>query len=333
MLFGTSPAMEEVRRLVERAGRALSTVLVVGETGVGKELVAREIHQGKATAKAPWVAVNCAALPGELVESLLFGHEKGAFTGAHQASPGKFREADGGTLFLDEVGELGPAVQAKLLRVLQERVVEPLGGSPRPVRLRVVVATHRDLRQEVEAGRFREDLFYRLSVVTIRVPPLRERPGDIPLLVEHLLARIGDRVGLEVPLVRPELVTYLASCAWPGNVRQLENLLEEMLVLHEGGPLGVSALPREFHKATFLEDFHLPQDPGPSDLPSEAPLVSPPPWLAPGVGPLLRDRLDACERFFLLQALEDSGGRKRQAAEALGISARAMSYYVKKHSL
>jgi DNA-binding NtrC family response regulator len=232
-------------------------------------------------------------------------------------------------LFLDEVGELGASVQAKLLRVLQERVVEPLGGKPYPVRLRVIAATHRDLRREVEAGKFREDLFYRLSVVTVPVPPLRDRSEDVPLLVESLLTRVSERIGLEIPPMRPELVAYLASCRWPGNVRQLENLLEEMLVLHEGGPLGVTSLPRSFHKESFLEEFHFPEE-SPEPVPQRYPSA---PWLAQGVGTLLKDRLDACERHFLLEALEDSRGRKKQAAEALGISARAMSYYVKKHGL
>jgi transcriptional regulator with PAS, ATPase and Fis domain len=336
MLLGDAPSMTEVRRLVERAGRALSTVLVVGETGVGKELVAREIHAGEATRGAPWVAVNCAALPAELVESLLFGHEKGAFTGAQRASRGKFREANGGTLFLDEVGELSLPVQAKLLRVLQEREVEPLGGVAETIRLRVVVATHRDLREEVAARRFREDLFYRLSVVTVHVPPLRERSEDIPKLFHFLLKKVGDRIGLPPPSVREELIDYLASCSWPGNVRQLENLLEEMLVLHEAGPMGLPSLPRSFHKETFLEDFLLPPTVSPPEETTSSgqrESSAPAPWLAEGVGEELKDRLDACERYFLLEALAVSRGKKKLAAEALGISARAMSYYVKKHAL
>ena len=320
--------MQEVRRLIGRAARTLSTVLITGETGVGKELVAQEIHRRGRTRDQAWVPVNCAALPAELVESLLFGHERGAFTGADRARKGKVQEAQGGTLFLDEVGELPLATQAKLLRVLQERVVEPLGGAPQPVQLRVIAATHRDLAAEVAAGRFREDLFYRLSVLVIAVPSLRQRRGEVPGLVRELLVKVAGRIGVPVPRVRRELLEYLSGCEWPGNVRELENLLEEMLVLEEAETLDLDSLPRRFRKQSFLEAFRLPPEP------QEAEPVAPRP-AGSGEAPAgsLKQRLDACEKRFLEEALVASGGRKKEAAEALGISARAMSYYVRKHQL
>jgi two-component system NtrC family response regulator len=236
-----SAAMRRLLDLTDRVAGSDATVLVTGESGSGKELVARRIHVRSARAEGPFVVLNCAAIPGELLESELFGHEKGAFTGAHRARPGRFRQADGGTLFLDEVAELPPALQSKLLRVLQERVVDVVGrDTPVPVNVRVVAATNRELPQLVREGRFREDLLYRLNVVELRVPALRERPEDIPPLVRHFVARFaGDR---DVSVPEP-LLAELLRRPWPGNVRELENACERLVILCAGDTLDVRDLP------------------------------------------------------------------------------------------
>src|SRR5512145_909521 len=219
-----SPQMREIQSIVEQAARADVTVLVCGETGVGKELVARAIHARSPRRRAPFVKVNCAAVPRELLESELFGHERGAFTGAHQRKPGRFEMADGGTIFLDEIGELHPALQAKLLHVLQDGEFSRVGGRNNvTVDVRVICATNRDLVREVAAGRFREDLFYRLNVINILVPPLRERREEIPGLVRYFAERYGRLFNFPEPSISPEDMQALVAHAWPGNIRELEN--------------------------------------------------------------------------------------------------------------
>jgi len=236
-----SEAMRRALELADRVAGAEAAVLVTGESGTGKELLARRIHARSPRAEGPFVVVNCAAIPGALLEAELFGHEKGAFTGAERAREGRFRAAAGGTLFLDEVGELPLPLQPKLLRVLQEHAVDPVGADRSvPVDVRVVAATNRDLRAEIDAGRFREDLFYRLNVVELRVPPLRERPADIAALVRHFVERFAPGRGLEVA---DELLAELASRPWPGNVRELENACERLVILCEGARLSLDALP------------------------------------------------------------------------------------------
>lgn len=349
MIFGRSPAMRELRRLSDRVGRTWTSVLVLGETGTGKEELARHLHASGPTRKGPFVAVNCAAIPADLIESTLFGHEKGAFTGAHRSAKGSFRAADGGTLFLDEVGELTAPAQAKLLRVLQERLVEPVGGTPVPVRIRVVAATHRDLSREAESGLFRSDLWFRLSVVVLTVPPLRERLQDLGELVPHLLAKVADRLGEPVPAMAKDLLPALAGYGWPGNVRELENLLESTLVLSDRGeePLSARHLPRDFMKRAFLElfdaDAGIEADPGPevAALPGRPAGPPVPPHPGPEGEPAslsgerldLRAEVDRFERRLLVEALERHAWRKGVAARSLGLSARAMSYYLRKHRL
>ncbi len=240
-----SPSMQAVLRMAEKAATSTIPVLIAGESGVGKELIARAIHGTSERRAKPFVAVNCGAMPENLVESILFGHEKGSFTGATERHTGKFVEASGGTLFLDEVGELPPAAQVKLLRAIQEGEVESVGGrKPVKVDVRIVSATNRDLIADVKAGRFREDLFYRLHVFPITVPPLRDRLSDIPALARHFLARFGAEEGKRIRLLSPEALQALSTFRWPGNIRQLENTLFRAVVLAEGDTIGLAEIPQ-----------------------------------------------------------------------------------------
>jgi len=240
-----SPAMAAVLRMAEKAATSTIPVLVSGESGVGKELIARAIHGSGERRAKPFIAVNCGAMPENLVESILFGHEKGSFTGATERHVGKFVEASGGTLFLDEVGELPAAAQVKLLRAIQEGEVEPVGARKTiKVDVRIVSATNRDLIADVKAGRFREDLFYRLHVFPITVPPLRERPADIPALSRHFLARFAAEEGKRIRLITPEALSMLMAFPWPGNIRQLENTLFRAVVLAEGDTIGLAEFPQ-----------------------------------------------------------------------------------------
>jgi len=240
-----SPVMQPVLRAADKAASSNIPVLVQGESGTGKELIARAIHGSSARNGKPFVAVNCGALPENLVESILFGHEKGAFTGATEKHAGKFVEADGGTLFLDEVGELPLAAQVKLLRALQQNEIEPVGGrKPVKVDVRIISATHRDLIADVKSGRFREDLFYRLHVFPISVPPLRERPDDIAELARHFLVRIAAEEGKRVRMIGADAMGLLGAYRWPGNVRQLENAIFRAVVLAEGEEIGAAEFPQ-----------------------------------------------------------------------------------------
>src|SRR3984957_14872782 len=240
-----SPVMAAVLRMAEKAATSNIPGLVSGESGVGKELIARAIHGSGERRAKPFIAVNCGAMPENLVESILFGHEKGSFTGSTERHVGKFVEASGGTLFLDEVGELPAAAQVKLLRAIQEGEVEPVGARKTiKVDVRIVSATNRDLIADVKAGRFREDLFYRLHVFPITVPPLRERPADIPALTRHFLARLAAEEGKRILLVTPEALRVLAAFPWPGNIRKLENPLFRAVVLAEGDTIGLAEFPQ-----------------------------------------------------------------------------------------
>jgi DNA-binding NtrC family response regulator len=244
-IVSQNPKMRAVLHTAEKAAASSIPVLIEGESGVGKELIARAIHGSGDRRAKPFVAVNCGALPENLVESILFGHEKGAFTGAAERHPGKFAEAAGGTLFLDEVGELPAAAQVKLLRAIQEGEIEPVGArKPLKIDVRIVSATNRDLAADVKAGRFREDLFYRLHVFPITVPPLRERPEDIPDLTRHFLARFCAEEGKRIHLVSAEALALLRSHTWPGNVRQLENSVFRAVVLADGDSIGVNEFPQ-----------------------------------------------------------------------------------------
>jgi DNA-binding NtrC family response regulator len=306
-IVGRSRGMQEVIRTAEVVARSKSTVLITGETGTGKEMVARAIHYHSAQREMPLIKVNCAAIPENLLESELFGHVRGAFTGAATSKKGKFALADGGTIFLDEIGTMSPSLQAKLLRVLQEREFEPLGSErSQKVDVRVIAATNRDLRAMVTDGRFQEDLYYRLNVIPIPIPPLRERRDDIPVLVDHFIQKHAQRAGKRIDAMEPHVLEALQAADWPGNVRELENTVERAVVLSPKamiGPevvrlLGVSSSP-------------------PAGLPSLN----------------LRQNLDWAERETVRRALETSAGVKKDAAETMGISQRALSYYLAKHRI
>jgi two-component system response regulator AtoC len=309
-VVGVSGAMREVQDLASRVAPFPSTVLLTGESGSGKEAIARAIHRSSPRHDRAFVAVNCGAIPENLLESELFGHEKGAFTGADRAREGLFEEAEGGTLFLDEIGELSTPLQVKLLRVLQERTLRRVGGTgERPVDVRVLAATSRDLVEEVKAGRFRDDLFYRINVVQIHIPPLRTRPEDIPLLAEHFIRRHAERLGIAAAPLPRELVPVLVAYSWPGNVRELENVMERALIL-SGGTIGEEHLPA--HVRSGRHPFEVRDDDG--DL-------------------SVKRRLPALEKTLIARALERSGGNRTRAAELLDLSVRALSYKIQDYSL
>lgn len=300
------PQVLEILALADRAAGTDATILVTGASGTGKELLARRIHRRSRRAKGPFVAVNSAALPESLAESELFGHEKGAFTGAVGRHKGRFEQAHGGTLFFDEVGELAEPLQAKLLRALEERVIERVGGSePVPVDIRLVAATHRDLAQEAAEGRFRSDLFYRLDVVSLHLPPLARRPGDLELLIPTLLSSLSERLGLPPKPVAARTLEVLRQHSWPGNVRELKNVLERALIAARG------------------EEIH-PEDLPPLSAPSvEAATASGTPDLS----------LEERERRAILEALERTGGHREQAARLLGISVRTLYNRLKQYGI
>ncbi len=307
-LIGKSPAMDRLRDLVKRVAGATTSVLITGESGTGKEMVARSLHFQSPRADEPFVVLNCGAVPENLIESELFGHVKGAFTGATAAKEGLFRAAHGGTLFLDEIGELPPPLQVKLLRVLQDRTVRPVGGSTEvEVDVRLVAATNRDVESEVEAGRFREDLFYRLNVIRIKVPPLRERLEDIPVLASYFLEKHAALQGRQLEL-SAEAMRWLAQQSYPGNVRELENIIERGVTLARG-----NIVERE-----DLGDNHPTKK---ATVPSQIP---------DGTFDL-DDYLSQVERELLFRALDQAGGVRKKAAELLGMSFRQFRYRLAKH--
>jgi two-component system response regulator HydG len=310
-LVGSSEPMRRVLEQIRKVARTDATVLVSGESGTGKELVARAIHDAGPRQGAPFVSVSCAAIPEGLLESELFGHERGAFTGAVKRKLGRFELADGGTLFLDEVGEIPPSIQVKLLRVLQERKFERVGGEGSiDVDVRLVSATHRDLARMVAEGRFRDDLYYRLDVVPIRLPPLRERAGDVEELARTFLARSAPRLGREVTGFTPEAMELLRRHRWPGNVRELQNLVEQAVVFAEGSEVTAADLPEGLRRAS--EPARLPVPTGDRSLP---------------------EVLDDLERQLVLAAFEKARGVKAEAARLLGIKPSALYYKLEKYGI
>ncbi|HEX9794210.1 MAG TPA: sigma-54 dependent transcriptional regulator [Planctomycetota bacterium] len=327
-MIGNAPAMQQVYDLVRQAAPTDATVLLLGESGTGKEMIAQALHRLSPRSRRRFVAINCAALTESLIESELFGHVKGAFTGAQSAKEGKFEYARGGTLFLDEIGDMPPSTQAKLLRVLEQRKVVPVGANEeREVDIRILAATNRDLAARVRAGEFREDLFYRLAVLTIELPPLRERVEDIPLLAHHFRAEFAAKHGKELRGIAAAALDLLRAHPWPGNVREFRNVLETMAVLDRDGELGLDDLP------AGLRD---------RPAPAAAAVVSPAESMAAGDVPapagaegyrLLGHSLAEVERDLIAATLEEVAGNRQRAATMLGMGERTLYRKIKEYGL
>jgi two-component system response regulator PilR (NtrC family) len=316
-VVGVSRKMCTLLELVDRIGKTSSTVLISGESGTGKELIARAIHDASARAARPFVSINCGAMPESLLESELFGHEKGAFTGAIREKKGLFQEAEGGTLFLDEIGETSLTMQVKLLRALQERVIRRVGGNAEePIDVRIICATNKDLAKKVETAAFREDLFYRINVIPLPIPPLRERREDIPYLVRHFLRKVAREQGMAEKKISTEAMRLLEAYGWPGNVRELENLIERTAALEPSDVITTSSLPEVFlhpagvPPATSLEGIDLPLD-----------------------GIDLERYLEWLGKRLMQQALERAGGVQIRAAGFLRMTERSFRYYAKKYGI
>jgi DNA-binding NtrC family response regulator len=306
-----SPKMEEVMGLVARVAPSQTTILIRGESGTGKELVANAIHYASPRSGKPWVKVSCAAIPETLLESELFGHEKGAFTGATQKRIGRFEEADGGSIFLDEIGDLSPGTQVKLLRILQDKEFQRLGSNlTLKTDVRVITATHRNLEETIKKGLFREDLYYRLDVISIALPPLRERREDIPLLIDHFLKKYSQENQKSVSEISKEARTLLLRYSYPGNVRELENLIERAVVLCRGEMITTQDLP-----------FHIKEE-----TPEK-------PWISSKKIKSLPESLEEIERDSIIKALHQHQGIQTKAAESLGISERVLRYKMKKYGI
>jgi DNA-binding NtrC family response regulator len=316
-VVGVSRKMRALFDLVDRIGKTTSTVLITGDSGTGKELVARAIHAASARAARHFVSINCGAMPENLLESELFGHERGAFTGAVKEKKGLFHEAEAGTLFLDEIGETSLTMQVKLLRALQERVVRRVGGNTEePIDVRIICATNKDLQKQVADGAFREDLYYRINVIPVLLPPLRERRDDIPHLVRHFLRKVSVEQGIPEKRITTEAMRLLDAYAWPGNVRELENLIERTVALEPSEVITTASLPDTFlhpaglPSASSLEGFDLPMD-----------------------GLDLETYLEWLGKRLMQQALERTGGVQIRAAELLRMSERSFRYYAKKYGI
>jgi two-component system, NtrC family, response regulator AtoC len=328
-LVGQSPVLEQLYAVIEKVADTPSTVLISGESGTGKELVARALHANSSRKDGPFIKINCAAIPKTLVESELFGYEKGAFTGAVGSKPGRFELADAGTLFLDEVGEIPVEMQVKLLRVLQESEFERVGGIKTiKVDVRLVTATNRDLQKEVASGNFREDLFYRLNVVPVLLPPLRERKSDIPLLVEHFVSKFNERLKKKVTRVEDDALQHLIAHPWPGNIRELENVLERTLLFCEGSSIRARDLPPE------LSGLNAP--PPAADAPAralDAGPSKPTDARASSLKEMVRQETDRLERELIVRALDETGGNVTQAARKLKISRKSLQNKMKEFGL
>ncbi len=331
-MVGASPPMRKVLDLIEKVADSPSTVLITGESGTGKELVAHRLHDLSSRRGRPFIKVNLAALPKELVESELFGYERGAFTGAVTAKPGRFELADAGTLFLDEIGEIPPEIQVKLLRVLQEGEFERVGGiRTQRVDVRLVAATNRDLKKDIEAGKFREDLFYRLNVVPVELPPLRDRSSDIPILVDHFREKYNARLKRQVQALEPRVLELLVAYPWPGNIRELENFMERLVLFADGPTIREAELPAEFKEcagggkpaaAAPSGDEAAPGGLVPAEIPEGASLKD-----------IVRTAAEALERELISKALQQTGGNVTQAADRLKISRKTLQTKMKELGL
>jgi two-component system response regulator PilR (NtrC family) len=320
-LLGRSAPMQQLREMIARVARSQAPVHIAGESGTGKELVARMIHQSSPRADGPFIAVNCGAIPGELMESEFFGHKRGSFTGAVADKKGLVQSADGGTLFLDEVADLPLHMQVKLLRVIQEKTVRPVGEtSEQEVDVRLLSATHKNLAELVALGAFREDLYYRINVIELRVPALRERPGDIAELAAHILARLARRSGSSSAQITPEALELLNDYTFPGNVRELENILERALTLSADATIRPEDIRLRAVPRTDADEETSAAD-------RQEPVAATPP---PPPGSALGDRLEDMEREAIVQALEKTRYNKTAAAKLLGMTFRALRYRIKK---
>jgi two-component system response regulator AtoC len=314
-IVAASDGMIALLELLERTAAYKSTILVTGESGTGKEVIARAIHAQSPRRDAPFVAVNCAAIPENLLESELFGHAKGAFTGANRAHRGLFAEANQGSLFLDEIAELPPSLQVKLLRAIQEEEIRPVGETkPQKIDVRVIAATARDLELEIAEGRFREDLFYRLNVVRLAVPPLRERREDIPLLVDHFIARFREDLAKSTRRVSDDVLELLVQYRWPGNVRELENMIERAMILTDGDAIEVGALPASIHSSEARSSRSEATHGTDEDF-------------------SLKRARQVFEAEFIRRALAQTDGNRTHAAKLLGISHRALLYKIKDYEI
>ena len=341
--LGSDPTILDVVQQVEQIAGFACSVTLLGESGTGKELIARAIHDASPRASGPMLAINCAALSESVVESELFGHVRGAFTGADRARPGLFAAANGGTLFLDEIAELALPIQSKLLRVLQEGEVRPVGATrATKIDVRIITASHVLLASAVEDGRFREDLFYRLNVFPIELPALRDRPGDLEELVTHFVKRSNEQFGCQVVGATHDLIDGLAGHDWPGNVRELENLISRLVVMRRAGMLSAADLPQEFgsRRKTNLDRPSQPH----RSLPAREPVTAPVPTSAAEVAPLadpapetpsrrpdLHEQVAVFERTLIEDALRDAGGNKSEAARRLGVRRTTLVAKIKKH--
>jgi two-component system response regulator PilR (NtrC family) len=315
-IIGTSSPMVALFQLIETIAATNSTVLITGESGTGKELIARAVHVNSPRRERPFVAVNCGALSETLLDSELFGHMRGSFTGADSNKKGLIEVAEKGTIFLDEIGEMSPVVQVKLLRVLQERKFRRLGGTEEiDADIRILAATNRDLTKMVAEGSFREDLFYRINVIPMRVPPLRERQGDIPLLAEHFVARFAEQMRKPISGISGAALSLLSEYAWPGNIRELENAIERAVALERTPTILPDSLPEHFGERI-----------------AEAPVAGPAEGF-PDAGFDLERHVQGIEREYIAEALRRAGGVKVKAAELLGMSFRSFRYYTKKYNL
>ncbi|MCR5814417.1 MAG: sigma-54 dependent transcriptional regulator [Desulfovibrio sp.] len=348
-IIGQSTTLAGVFKMLSKVAPTDSTVLVTGESGTGKELLVRALHANSNRANKPFVPINCGAIPKELLESELFGHEKGAFTHAIRSRAGRFELADGGTIFLDEIGEMDLSLQVKILRVLQEKEIERVGGSGvKKVDVRIVAATNRDLENEVKAGHFREDLYYRLNVIPLHLPPLRERGEDVILLARHFLTKFCEKKGRQPLDLAPKTVRILQAYAWPGNVRELENFMERLSILTDGDVVTPSDLPDKIlNQVTDLEEIEASETPLTEVTETQAKVSaatpSPEPTPKQGfawpeladlekLGMSLKDFLDTVETRIIDQALEKASGAKNLAAEYLGMKRTTFIEKLKKRN-
>lgn len=315
-LIGNSPQMNEIYKIIEKVAPSPSTILILGKSGTGKELVAKAIHDNSLVRKNPFIKINCAAIPENLVESELFGYEKGAFTGAVTSKPGRFELANGGTLFLDEIAELSRDMQVKLLRCIQEQEFERVGGVKTiHVSVRLLAATNSELEKEVESGNFREDLYYRLNVIQIKLPLLSERLSDIPILIEHFIKKCNEKLGKDVENVEKEVEQILMTYEWPGNIRELENVMERAVLLSEGKTITIHELPEKILKSSFSSLAH--DEPGKAMKLKDA----------------VKKQTYLVERAMIIEVLKETGGNITRAAKKLGISRKGLQTKMKEYKL